>query len=525
MKMLPIGIQSFLDLRNKNYLYVDKTDGIHRLITSGKTFFLSRPRRFGKSLLISTLEEIFKGNKSLFEGLYIYDKIDWTEQHPVIRLDFGGRANNSGKELKISLTHFVETIAKNNQLSLSENALPDKFRELIEELHHQTGQQVVVLIDEYDKAITDNLSTPDVVEENRKILHDFYQILKAADEHLRFVFLTGVSKFSKVSIFSGLNNLNDITLDAQYATICGYTQTELDFYFAPYIERLAELEKTNKLELIERIKHWYDGYSWDGITSVYNPFSTLLLFNKNAFGNYWFATGTPTFLVNLIKERNDVKLLLEPSQMQASNFDSFDYQVMDTKLLSFQTGYLTVKRVDKDPFGGIPLYTLNIPNEEVRQALTEHLLGSYVAYPLSDTAPMRSRMLRQLFDGDPSAFERSMQEMFARIPYQLHIPREAYYHSMLLLWLNLLGFDVQAEVPTDKGRIDAVWTWENRVVIAEIKYAEQGTVEPLLDEALAQIHERRYYERYAGSNRRIALLAVAFAGKEIACRMIEHDLP
>jgi hypothetical protein len=284
---------------------------------------------------------------------------------------------------------------------------------------------------------------------------------------------------------------------------------------------MAQSQQSTKPELLERIKNWYNGYSWNGITSVYNPFSTLLLFTESVFGDYWFATGTPAFLVNLIKERNDVKLLLEPTQMQASGFDSFDYKTLHTKMLLFQTGYLTVKRIDRDPFNAQPIYTLGIPNEEVRQALMEHLVGAYTAFPFPDTAPMRSRMLQQLLDGDRSSFERSMQEMFACIPYQLHIPREAYYHSMLLLWLNLLGFDVQAEVSTDKGRIDAVWTWGDRVVIAEIKFAEQGATGPLLEEAFAQIHERRYHERYAGSNRRIALLAIAFAGKEIACDMKE----
>jgi hypothetical protein len=311
-------------------------------------------------------------------------------------------------------------------------------------------------------------------------------------------------------------------LDAQYASICGYTQTELEFYFDSYIEQLAEHEELTKQETIEKIKRWYDGYSWDGRTFVYNSFSTLLFFSKQVFTDHWFATGTPTFLINLIKERNDVKRLLEPARLLPSSFDSFDIQAIDPQILMFQTGYLTIKKREKDPFGDQPIYTLGIPNEEVHQALTTHLLASYADQPVSDTSMMRNQMMQQLLDGNPLAFERSMQELFARISNQLHIPREAYYHSLLLLWLDLLGFDVQAEVSTDKGRIDAVWTWNERVVIAEIKYAvDDGVTEPLLEKALSQIHERRYYERYAGCNRRIALLGIAFAGKEMACRMEE----
>ena len=519
MQKLPIGIQSFTDLRSNNYLYVDKTGDILRVIESGKTFFLSRPRRFGKSLLVSTMEAIFKGEKELFEGLCIYDKWDWSLHYPVIRLDFGGRAYSSGEELKQSLTSFVELTAKSHQLFLEECTLPDKFRELIEKLHQSTGQKAVILIDEYDKPITDHLSNPESAEANRQILHSFYQVLKAADDHLRFIFLTGVSKFSKVSIFSGLNSLNDITMDGKYATICGYTQEELESCFAEHIQEMAAYHNQAEEEILAEIRRWYNGYSWDGETSVYNPFSTLLLFDKKIFIDYWFATGTPTFLVNLIKKRNDVKMLLEPIQIQSSGFDSFDYQTLDTKLLSFQTGYLTVKKREKSIFGKSLIYTLAFPNEEVRQALVAHLLGSYAACPVSDTLSLQERMMMQLFEGDHQSFKQSVQALFARIPYQLHVPREAYYHSLMLLWLNLLGFKVDAEVPTDKGRLDAVWTWGERVVIAEVKYSAEETPGALIEKAFAQIRARRYHERYAGEGKHITLLAVAFGGKEIACGM------
>ncbi|WP_056928545.1 ATP-binding protein, partial [Candidatus Symbiothrix dinenymphae] len=483
----------------------------------------SRPRRFGKSLLVSTMEAIFKGNKALFKGLWIENNWDWTQQFPVIRLDFGGMALHTPEALVRSLKASLKEIAQANEIELETEDVAHQFRELIHKLHQSKKQQVVVLIDEYDKPIIDHLSDLKKADKMRTILHDFYQVMKAADEHLRFVFLTGVSKFSKVSIFSGLNNLRDITLDEQFATICGYTQAELESNFDAHIELLAAKEQTTKQATIDEIRRWYDGYSWDGFNFVYNPFSTLLLFAARVFKDHWFATGSPTFLVNLIKERNDVKLFLEPIILPAAHFDSFDIKAIDPQVLLFQTGYLTIKKIEKSQFSSTMLYTLGVPNEEVNQALTIHLLASYVAAPLSVVSSMQEQMMQQLLDGDPQAFERNLQAMFARIPNQLWGRDEKYYHSMLLLWLNMLGFKVDAEVNTDKGRIDAVWTWQERVVVAEIKYANARTTttDALLDEALAQIHARRYYERYAGENKRIALLGVAFAGKEIACRMEE----
>ncbi|GHT56593.1 ATPase AAA [Bacteroidia bacterium] len=531
LQKLPIGIQSFADLRSKGYLYVDKTQVIHRLITSGKPFFLSRPRRFGKSLLVSTMEEIFKGNKALFKGLWIENNWDWTVSHPVIRIDFGGMAFDTPEALVRSLMASLKEVAQAYEIVLEAEDVAYRFRELIHKLHQSQKQQVVILVDEYDKPIIDHLNDLEKADKIRAILHDFYQVMKAADEHLHFIFLTGVSKFSKVSIFSGLNNLRDITLDALFATICGYTQVELESYFDPYIEELAQKEKLSKQEAIEKIKYWYDGYSWDGVNFVYNSFSTLMFFGQQEFKDHWFSTGSPTFIVNILKERNDVQSLMVPFQMQDTDFDSFDIQAIDPRILMFQTGYLTIRKKEQDPFDGTMLYTLGVPNEEVNRALTRHLLANYAEISLPEVNEGCRQMMRQLVSGDSQQFERSLQAMFARIPYQLWGNDEKYYHSMLLLWLNALGFKPDAEMCTDKGRIDAVWTWQERVVVTEVKYAASGgdkdaadntsTTAKLLDTALAQIREVRYYERYAGENKRIALLGVAFVGKEIVCRMEE----
>jgi hypothetical protein len=389
-------------------------------------------------------------------------------------------------------------------------------------LHQKTGSQVVVLVDEYDMPILDALNKPDEqIYGIREFLQSFYKVLKGADEHLRFLFMTGITKFAKVSVFSALNNLVDVTFDAEYATLCGYTQAELESRFAPHLEELAAAHNCDVPEVLAEIRRWYNGFSWDGKNSVYNPFSTLVLLLQKNFTNLWFETGSPTFLINLLKERNDVRLLLEPTQMKQSELNGFDYYSLDTKILLFQSGYLTVKEIAREKFGVESIFMLGTPNYEVRQSLMEYLTSSFASCPVSNTISLRSRMMEQLLDGAATAFEANLKELFANIPYQLHIKRKVYYHSLLLLWLNMLGFHVDAEVSTNKGRIDAVWTWQERAVIAEVKYASKGALKTLLDTAMAQIKEKGYCERYAASHQRVAMLAVAFSGKRIAYRMKE----
>ncbi|MDR1140106.1 MAG: AAA family ATPase, partial [Planctomycetaceae bacterium] len=290
MKNLPIGRQSFEDLRNNDCLYVDKTEIIYRIIAEGKVYFLSRPRRFGKSLLMSTMEAIFKGRKELFEGLYIYDKWDWSQQYPVIKIDWAGIDHSTPERMEKDLVFYLKKIAENYQITLEEESAVGYFRALIESLHNITGKQVVVLIDEYDKPITSHLFDSQL-KTIRTAVHDFYQIMKASDKHLKFVFLTGVSKFSGLSVFSALNNLDDITLRQKYATVCGYTQEELESNFSEYIDSAAEYLGREREHLLKRIRHWYNGYTWDGKTAVYNPFSTLKFFQVQRFAGYWFGTG------------------------------------------------------------------------------------------------------------------------------------------------------------------------------------------------------------------------------------------
>jgi hypothetical protein len=417
---------------------------------------------------------------------------------------------------------YQEGIADEYGLTLKREQAGSRMDELLKALHEKTGTQVVVLVDEYDMPIQDALNKPvEKIDEIREFLQSFYKAFKTADEHIRFLFMTGVTKFAKVSIFSALNNLVDVTFDEECATICGYTQEELESCFAPSLEELAAAHKYDVPEVLAEIRRWYNGFSWDGETSVYNPFSTLVLLLQKKFTNLWFETGSPTFLVDIIKERNDVQLLLEPTQMKQSELNGFDYHSLDTKILLFQSGYLTVKETAREKFGVESIFTLGTPNYEVRHSLMEHLTGSFAAYPVGNTGSMRSRMMEQLFDGNAVALETNLKELFANIPYQLHIPREAYYHSLLLVWLNMLGFHVDAEVSTSRGRIDAVWTWKERAVIAEVKYASKGALKTLLDTAMEQIKEKGYCERYAATHQRVAQLAVVFSGKRIACRMKE----
>jgi hypothetical protein len=519
LQNLPIGIQSFEKLRDGNYLYVDKTEAIYDIASQSYPYFLSRPRRFGKSLLISTLDCLFSGKKELFEGLWIYDKWDWTKTYPVIRFDFSSQNYQNAEKLEQDLVAKVDEYAIEFGVELT-RTWPARFAELIEKVHAQTGKKVVVLVDEYDKAIIDNLKDSDLASEIRVSLHNFYQILKATDYHLRFIFLTGVSKFSRVSIFSGLNNLIDLTLSKSAVKICGITQQELLENFDEYIDELAESKGYTKAETIEKIKKWYDGYSWDGKTFVYNPFSTLNFFREKQFVNYWFESGTPGFLIEQIKQRGDIKLVAEEFVLQSN---AFDINTFDTKLLLFQTGYLTVKKVRDSMFSERQEYILGVPNEEVRNGLMTWLLAAYSKNQISDVSQAGVDMMSQLFEGNSTAFNTSLKLLLSRIPYQLHVRNEAYYHSLFLAWLGLLSFKVEAEVSTNIGRIDAVWTWNERVVIAEVKYDEDGDMQNLLDKAIAQIHEKKYAERYAGKNKRIALLAVAFTGKEVESRMVELE--
>ncbi|MDD4192550.1 MAG: AAA family ATPase [Mangrovibacterium sp.] len=520
MKKLPIGIQDFEDLIVNNYVYIDKTPYLHRLLESGgKYIFLSRPRRFGKSLLLSTIKAMMKGRKELFKDLHIYDKISW-ESHSVILLDMGSRANASVEEFKNSLVAEIRRIAEGNGVSLPNFILHpnDLLTSLVSELAEKTGKQVVLLIDEYDKAILDAMDDPQRARQIREFLRNFYTVIKSISPYLRFTFLTGVSKISQVSIFSGLNNLNDITMDAKYAGICGYTQSELESCFHEHIDQLAEYGQTTGEQTLKKIRDWYNGYSWDGKTFVYNPFSVLLLFDKNLFAPHWFATGTPTFLLKLMRERNDLSPVLEDEMIQYLGFtDQQSLEKLDLVPLLFQTGYLTVKRIEEDE-----IYHLVIPNLEVRVALTQSLLAYSTGESGSQVRLLARHIYDQLAQGNVGTAVDHLRTLFSGITYSAHVPYEAHYHALFQLAMKLIGIHHQAEVLTDKGRIDSVVKFPHRTYVVELKYAkDENGLDQALHVALQQIREKGYHEPYREPGKTLHLLALAFTKGKIKYKLEE----
>ncbi|HLP46263.1 MAG TPA: AAA family ATPase [Candidatus Kapabacteria bacterium] len=377
MKNLPLSIQTFRDFIDLGYIYVDKTKQIHDLFaTGGKYYFLSRPRRFGKSLLVSTLAEIFSGNKELFKDLWIYDKIEWLK-HPVIHMDFSKMDFESPTKLKESLKKFLHKTAVSHDINLDEKkTYKESFAELIEKL--SSLGRVVILVDEYDKPITEFMEAGKIetAKNIRKVLKNFFGVIKGSDAFLRFVFITGVSKFSRVSIFSDLNNLRDITLSKQFAVLLGYTETELMHYFGPYLSQLADEAGMSKNQLAHDIKNWYNGYSWDGENFVYNPFSILNLFAEKSFENFWFTSGTPTFLIQLIRRKKSEITEFENLTVGSYTFDSYDIENIDIAALLFQTGYLTIKEITSQGITKVKAYHLSYPNKEVRDSFLTYLWES-----------------------------------------------------------------------------------------------------------------------------------------------------
>lgn len=375
MKKLPISIQTFEHIIEGDMIYVDKTEFIHDLTLKGKYYFFARPRRFGKSLLLTTLKSFFEGKKALFKGLYIDEKEkDWTV-YPVVHLDYSLVDYSTSLEIfKISLLENLQTIARQYDLQLKNIVIANAFKELILALSEKYNRQVVVLIDEYDKPLVDSLTNEQKFEENRHVLRNLYGTIKGLDGHLRFVMLTGVSRFSKVSVFSGLNNLDDISMNKAYSTMVGFTQTELETYFKDHLKELATTFSLPLPDILFGVKEWYNGFSFDGIHKLYNPFSILKLFTEYEFRNYWFSTGTPTFLIDLIKEQKQLPEKFE--HLKVNDLTGSTQQIKNFPLipLLYQTGYLTIEKVGRD--GLRPHYFLNYPNEEVRHSFLTYIAAA-----------------------------------------------------------------------------------------------------------------------------------------------------
>ena len=472
----PIGIQDFAEIRTGGYVYVDKTQHIYHFLDSGKYFFLSRPRRFGKSLLLSTMHELYSGRRDLFEGLWIHDQWDWeAQQRPVIWLKFASQGIKS-MGLVPGIHHMLDAEAARLGITLTETDYSLKFKQLLQVACQQSGRKIVLLIDEYDKPIIDLLDNVPQAEANRDVLKSFYSILKDSDALLEKIFITGVSAFSKVSIFSDLNHLTNLTLDPLAYTLLGITQAELETVFA---EPLARHDK-------EAVKRWYNGYSWGGDERVYNPFSLFRFLNGGQFQNFWFETGNPTFLVKEMKR----KKLYDASNRQQTSGDltNFDFTRLNPITVLFQTGYLTVKKYVPEDL----LYTLDYPNQEVRFSLEQLLMSIYLDDPLNESVPRVVNLRDALRRQDLDEVFNILNATLAEIPYDLwHNEDEHFFHALIHLTFSLLGTYIRSEVHSARGRCDAI------VETADHLYAFEFKLDKSATEALQQIHDKGYLAPYA----------------------------
>ena len=499
-RRLPIGLQTFRELRERDCYYVDKTAYVERLLHKGKHYFLSRPRRFGKSLFLDTLKELFEGNEELFAGLYIHDRHDWSERHPVVRLDFGRGHFGEPGLLEAGVMEQLAAAERRHGVATEYLTAAGRFAYLLEALHEQTGQRVVVLVDEYDKPILDALvEKPEVARANRDYLRGLYGTIKSSDAHVEFTFLTGISKFTKVSVFSQLNNLTDLTLDRRYSAICGYTERDLETVFAP---ELGGLDR-------EQVREWYNGYRWRGTEKVYNPYDVLLLFDSREFAAHWFETGTPAFLVETLFERRVSTVSLEEMVSTGELLSAFDVHHIGTEALLFQTGYLTI--TGEETLGGLALYRLGYPNREVRQSLNGVLLSHLV----QDTArqTVNSMRLARLLDAvDCEGLRDLFHAFFASIPYEWHTNNdianyEGYYASVFYSYFAALGYEIVVEESSSHGRLDMAVRAGGQVYLFEFKVVELAPP----GSALAQLRERDYAAKYRGGGEPVHLIGVEFS--------------
>ena len=501
-RKLPIGIQNFAKIREADYYYVDKTGIALDLIDQGSYYFLSRPRRFGKSLFLDTLKELFEGNQKLFKGLAAESRWDWSVKYPVIWISFSDGVLQSREQLDQQILDILRINRLDLDiplpLGLAENNISANFRDLIRQAHQKHGQRAVVLIDEYDKPILDNITNTPIATDMREGLKNLYSVLKGSDAHLKFVMLTGVSKFSKVSLFSGLNNLQDITLDARYSTICGYTDADIDTVFAPELPGLDRQE----------IRNWYNGYNWLG-DSVYNPFDALLLFSTRSFKAHWFETGAPTFLIKLLQERQQFTPDIGRIVAQEALLSTFDVDRMPVEALLFQAGYLTIASFCQLP-SKLEL-TLKYPNLEVQSSLNDSLLESLTGDP-AIPGRQTGKLYRLLLANDIAGFKDLFHAFYATIPHDWYRKNalsgfEGYYASIFYSYFAALGLDITLEDTTNHGRIDMAVKFQNRIYLFEFKVVE------LVPEgkALQQLKDKQYADKYKAHGQPIHLIGVEFS--------------
>ncbi len=505
---LPIGVSDFRAIRTEGYRYVDKTAHIGRLIDEGRRYFLSRPRRFGKTLLLSTMQCLFEGREELFEGLAIHGRRDWSQTHPVVRLSFNGEYGEPGK-LAASTNNKLAEIERTFSIPPEIHApqAQDQLENILAHLHRSTGRQAVVLVDEYDKPILDALGDPELAKANRRYLRGIFGAIKGAEDHLRFVFFTGITMFSRTTLFSTLNVLNNISISSRYSDICGYTENDLDTVFADALEGLDR----------EEIRRWYNGYSWRGKERVYNPYDILYLLNEREYRPYWFVEGgRVSFLYQVLLERQFTPLDLESLTVKDDFVSTFDIGEISAEALLFQTGFLTITGEHWD--GDFITYDLDYPNREVRLNLTQEYLQQL--FGSDRKAPEKSqRLLGLLLAHDFDGFAEALCAMLAAIPYQWHgagemARREGWYASVLQVCLHQAGAQVRGEESSYRGRSDLVAISGDQVFVFELKMLpEGGDADRTAAEAIRQIRQRGYADKYLDGTKRTHLIGAAFSGE------------
>ena len=504
-KIYPIGIQNFEKIRTDGYFYIDKTALIYQMVKTGSYYFLSRPRRFGKSLLISTLEAYFLGKKELFEGLAM-EKLekDWIT-YPIFHMDLNTEKYGTRESLDSILNFTLGKWEQQYGTAPSETTFALRFRGLIERAYKQTGQRVVILIDEYDKPMLQAIGNEGLQKEFRNTMKAFYSVLKTMDGCIQFAFLTGVTKFGKVSVFSDLNNLDDISMRNQYIDICGVSEKELHDNLEIELHELADIKGVSYHEICDKLREYYDGYHFThNSIGIYNPFSLLNTFKYKEFGSYWFETGTPTYLVELLKKHHYDLRRMAHEETSISVLNSIDSASDNPIPVIYQSGYLTIKGYDEE-FG---IYSLGFPNREVEEGFIKFLLPFYANTNAVESEFEIQKFVREIRIGDYDSFFRRLRSFFADTPYELIRDLELHYQNVLFIVFKLVGFYVKAEYHTSEGRIDLVLQTDKFVYVIEFKL--DGTAE----DALRQINEKHYALPFeAGGNRRLFKIGVNFNAK------------
>ncbi len=500
----PIGIQSFEKLRKDGYLYVDKTALLYQMVKTGSYYFLSRPRRFGKSLLLSTLEAYFQGKRELFEGLAIERlETEWKE-YPVLHLDLNTQEYKSIDSLRERLEIALHEWERIGGAEPVERSLSTRFEGVIKRICKKLGRRVVILIDEYDKPLLQAIGNPDLQEAYRSLLKSFYGALKSADASIQFALLTGVTKFGKISVFSDLNNLDDLSMRVPYAALCGITKEELHAYFDEDIHTLSATLKLSYEETCALLEKRYDGYHFtEDSVGIYNPFSLLNTFKYMRLGDYWFETGTPSYLVELLKRSHYDLYAMAHAETDADVLNSIDAVSANPLPVIYQSGYLTIKAYDPE----FKIYTLGFPNLEVEEGFVRYLLPYYTSLNVTDSSFEILRFVREIRNGDPDAFLERLRSFFSDTPYELIRDLELHYQNVLFIVFKLVGFYVRAEYHTASGRVDLVLQTDRYIYIMEFKL--NGTAE----EALRQIEEKQYALPFATGNRKLFKIGVNFSSK------------